>query len=258
MKIASWNVNSVNARLERILQFLEKSSPSVLTLQELKCEDSKFPFETFQNLGFDCHVLGQKRYNGVAILAKKELESTVVIPDFDQTPFGQRLIGATIGNTTIFCAYAPNGGELETEPFQRKLDWYEKLHYYLSSLLPNHSNLFLCGDFNIVPTPLDSWAGDKADGEIFHTEVERAALQKVLNLGFTDLVRKFQATDPLFSWWDYRQLAFPKNRGLRIDFALATPKVAEICSQAWIDRDERKGAKPSDHVPVIAEFPTWI
>jgi exodeoxyribonuclease-3 len=250
IRVITWNVNSVNARLERILPFLKRARPSIIGLQELKCLDDKFPGEAFKELGYHFVTFGQKTYNGVAILSLNPLKDV-------QCGFGDpeaRFIAATTYGLRIHCLYAPNGQALDSPKYVYKLDWYKKVATHLKETVSSKTPAALLGDFNVAPEDRDvhdpvSWAG-----QVLCSDLERTALKNLIALGYEDTFRKHHSEGGLFSWWDYRQLGFVKNHGLRIDFVLATPPLMKRCTGAWIEREERKGTGPSDHAPVVAEF----
>ena len=254
MKIATWNVNSVRARADRLLRWLATHSPDVLCLQELKVQDADFPFDMLRAAGYEAAAHGQKTYNGVAILAR-------TAPADVERGFGDggddtqsRLIAARVAGIRVVSVYIPNGQEVGSEKWVYKLEWLRRLRAWLDRRCRPDEPIVLCGDFNVAPEAKD--VHDPAAWEptvLFHPEA-RAALESVRAWGFTDTLRLHRQEDGLYSWWDYRMLAFPKNNGLRIDFVLATAPLAQRCNAASIDRDERKGTLPSDHAPVIAEF----
>jgi exodeoxyribonuclease-3 len=254
MKTATWNVNSIRSRLERVLAWLEQSDVDILCLQELKTEEDKFPRADFDALGYHAAVFGQKTYNGVAIISKLE-------PANIRTGFGSgdsdvqsRLISAEIGGITVVCCYFPNGSVVGSEKWEYKLSWMSRLLNLLESDHSPADNLMLCGDTNIaiddrdVENP-DAWA----DSVLCHPE-GRKALQSILSWGLRDVFREFHPEGHVYTWWDYRRLAFPRNDGLRIDHIFATNSLADRCIETTVDRDQRKGNKPSDHAPVTAAF----
>jgi exodeoxyribonuclease III len=254
MKVASWNVNSVRARSDRLLRWLGAHTPDVLCLQELKVQDADFPFETLRAAGYEAAVHGQKTYNGVAILARTapaEVERGLGDGGDDAQA---RLVSARVAGIRVVSVYVPNGQEVGSEKWSYKLDWLRRLRAWLDRRCSPDEPLLLCGDFNVAPEARD--VHDPAAWEptvLFHPEA-RAALDSVRAWGLADTLRLHRQEDGLYSWWDYRMLAFPRNNGLRIDFVLASAPLARRCSAASIDRDERKGTLPSDHAPVIAEF----
>jgi exodeoxyribonuclease-3 len=250
MKIATWNVNSIRARQERLLAWLEKAQPDVVCLQELKGTDEAFPYEPIQQAGYHAVVFGQKTYNGVAILSKIEpLNIQRGMPGFEDPQ--TRLLTAEVNGVWIISAYIPNGDAVGSEKYRYKLQWFHQLREFLAARFKPTDRLVLCGDFNVardekdVARP-DAWAGTV----LFHQEV-RDAMERLLAWGLVDVFRQHHPEGGLYSWWDYRMLGFPKNDGLRIDYILATEPVAKCCTVVEIDREERKGEKPSDHAPVM-------
>jgi len=255
MKIATWNVNGLNARQEFMALWLAAREPDVVGLQELKTADEVFPHEFFEELGYQVVTHGQKAWNGVAVLSRLPVEVTQVgLPG--QEDRGARLITARIDDrldfTTVYC---PNGKTLEHDDFPAKLAWFDSLiaHWRNQSA----EAAVLCGDFNIVHRAIDSWRGEAAEGDIFHTPEERERLQALLDLGLSDLYRALHPEDQVFSWWDYRGGSFHRGHGLRIDLILGSAAVQERVVEVHTDRDFRKkqdGLTASDHAPVIAEL----
>ena len=256
MRIATWNVNGLRARLDFIRAWLEARQPDVVGLQELKATDEEFPHEAFRELGYAAAIHGQKGWNGVGILSRLSIEQVRQgLPG--QESFGARLIGARIAGLTFFTAYCPNGKELGHPDFERKLAWFDDLATFWGEAADIGEAAVLCGDFNVVPAPIDSWRGTAADGRIFHTADERRRFEALLALGLVDLYRDRRADEQAFTWWDYRGGAFHRGQGLRIDFLLGTPQVAERVTDVCIDRDFRKkqqGLTASDHAPVYADL----
>ena len=259
MRIATWNVNSLRARLDFVLMWLEARQPDVVGLQELKATDEEFPRAAFQDLGYEVALHGQKGWNGVAILSRLPVEQVRRgLPG--QESFGARLIGARIAGLAFFTAYCPNGKELTHPDFERKLGWFDDLAAFWRDGRGDADAgeaAVLCGDFNIVPAAVDSWRGAAADGRLFHTPDERRRFQALLELGLVDLYRDRRGDEQAFSWWDYRGGAFHRGQGLRIDMLLGTPRVAERVTDVRIDRDFRKkrsGLTASDHAPVYADL----
>jgi len=258
VKIATWNINGLRARLDYLKLWLADRQPDVVGLQELKMTDELFPHDAFDALGYKAVTHGQKSWNGVAILSKlpiERLESGLV----GEEESGARLIRARIGRgdealdfTTLYC---PNGKNTEHEDFARKLAWFDSLREWASSFLRAEESAVLCGDFNIVPSGLDSWNEEEFKGSIFHTDLERERMSAILDLGLRDLYRALAPEEQAFSWWDYRGGAFHRKHGLRIDFILGTNHVVERLRSVEIDRDYRKkkdGLTASDHAPVVA------
>ena len=256
MRIATWNVNGLRARLDFARIWLETRQPDVVGLQELKVTAEEFPLEPFEELGYHVLVHGQKGWNGVAIISKSPAEITMTgLPG--QSDFGARLLSADVGGLSFTTVYCPNGKDLSHEDFPRKLAWYESLIEHWRVTHDPAEPAVLCGDFNIVPDPLDSWRGSAADGRIFHTADERARFNDLTALGLVDLYRDRHPEEVAFSWWDYRGGAFHRGQGLRIDFLLGTAPVLQRVAHVEIDRDFRKkkdGLTASDHAPVLADL----
>lgn len=257
MKIATWNVNSLNVRKQHVLDWLARDGADVLCLQELKLPDEKFPRDDLAAAGYRSWFAGQKTYNGVAILARDTLpfdEADVVrnIPGFDDTQ--QRVIAVTIDGTRIVCAYFPNGQSPESDKFVYKLQWLDALHAWLKEELQRHPRLALLGDFNIAPHDQDVHDPSKWVGQNLVSPQERAHFEQLLALGFVDAFRRFEQPEKSFTWWDYRMFAFRRNAGLRIDHILLSPALAATCTACTVDREPRTWEQPSDHTPVIAEI----
>ena len=251
MKIATWNVNSLNVRLPHLLSWLAEAAPDVVGLQELKCEDVKFPIDAIRNAGYEAVFTGQKTYNGVAILARNAItEVQRGIPGYDDPQ--QRVIAATVDGVRIVNAYFPNGQAPGSEKFVYKLDWLEHLTVWLQHELATFPQLCLIGDYNIAPTDADAHPDWKE--EIHVSPPERAAFAALEALGLNDVFRKFEQPEKSFSWWDYRMNAFRRNFGLRIDHVLASTILAQRCTACAIDKSTRGLERPSDHAPVIATF----
>jgi exodeoxyribonuclease-3 len=256
MRIATWNVNGLAARLDFVRHWLRSRQPDAVGLQELKTEDDKFPYDELEQEGYRAVVHGQKAWNGVAVLSREPAEVLQKgLPG--QEEIGARLITARIGELTFTTVYCPNGKHVGHPDFPRKLAWFEALEEHLAEHHDAGRAAVLCGDFNVCPTPLDSWNEERLGGGIFHTEDERSRFRKLLDRGLVDLYRDAFPDGQMFSWWDYRAGAFHRNMGLRIDFLLATPAVAARVANVEIDRDYRKkkdGLTASDHAPVIADL----
>ena len=247
-KIVTWNVNSVNARLDRVKAFLLREQPDFLCLQELKCTDDKYPIEDIRSVGYHSAVFG------VAVLSREPVE--VLFKGFDDNILDDaaRLITIRSQGLTIISAYVPNGQALGSDKFAYKMEWLKRAKSFLRNHWTPSDNLILVGDFNIAPDDRDVYDPIAWKEHIHCSTPERDALRDVIGFGFIDTFRMHHQEAGLHSWWDYRELSFPKNKGLRIDLIYATPPMAQRCLSARIDRDERKGDKPSDHAPVIAEF----
>jgi len=254
MKLATWNVNSIRARLPRVLAWLDANTPDVLCLQEIKVEDAQFPTEDFVARGYHVVLFGQRTYNGVAIAARSEPADVVRgLADGADDPQA-RLLATTLDGVRVLSAYFPNGEAMGSSKFAYKLDWMARLRARLTEEIRDGRPLALCGDFNVAPAALDVHDPTAWDGHVLCTSEERAALDAVRDTGLVDLVRQLNPDTPCFTWWDYRQLGFPKNRGLRIDHVFVTPALAARATAAGVDRSARKGKLPSDHAPVWAEF----
>jgi exodeoxyribonuclease-3 len=252
--VATWNVNSIRAREERLLAWLEKSAPDVVCLQELKVVDDDFPFETLRDVGYHAVALGQPTYNGVAILSR-EVPTHVVKGFEDGVDDPQaRAITATVNGYTIASLYIPNGRTVGSEKWEYKLSWFERLERFVSDRLDLDDKVLLCGDFNVAPEDRDVAKPERWKDSVLCHPDGRAALARIVDLGLTDTTRMHHEGPGPYSWWDYRMLAFPKGDGVRIDHILASKSAAAKCVGASIDRDERKGKKPSDHAPVLAVF----
>ena len=257
MKLATWNVNSIRARLERLVTWLGKVRPDVVCLQELKVTDEVFPYEPIRQAGYHAAAYGQKTYNGVAILARaKPADVSRGLGDGVEDPQA-RLIAADITGVRIISAYIPNGGVVGSDKYAYKLEWMRRLRAYLHRTAKPANRVILCGDFNVARDDSDVARPDEwRDSVLCHTDV-RDLLEQVRQWGFVDVFRKHHPEGGIYSWWDYRMLAFAKNNGVRIDHIFATEALAGVCTSADVDRDERKGTKddkPSDHAPVIATF----
>jgi len=252
MKIATWNVNSIRARLERLLRWLEQQQPDVLCVQELKAVDEAFPYEALLEAGYHSAVYGQKTYNGVAILSRTEPADVERGMSDDVDDPQARLVSAEIDGIRILSAYVPNGAAVGSEKYAYKLEWMRRLRDHLDRRFTPSGPIILCGDFNVARDDRDVARPDEwADTVLCHQDV-REALARIREWGFIDVFRRHHPEGGIYSWWDYRMLAFPKNNGLRIDHIFATEPMARRCAAAEVDRDERKGPKPSDHAPVVA------
>tara|TARA_R110001592_G_scaffold177280_1_gene417587 strand:+ start:265 stop:1032 length:768 start_codon:yes stop_codon:yes gene_type:complete len=254
MRIATWNINGLRARLDFILIWLKARQPDVVGLQELKITDDEFPHEPFNALGYQVHTHGQKGWNGVAVVSRIPVEIVQRgLPGQDD--FGARLITAETHDLSFTTVYCPNGKDVGHADYARKLAWYTSLTEYWKTI--DSPAAVLCGDFNIAPTAMDSWRGEKAGDAIFHTREERASFARLTDLGLIDLYRAQFPDEQKFSWWDYRGGAFHRNHGLRIDFVLGTDAVLQRTVAVEIDRDFRKkkeGITASDHAPVFVDL----
>jgi exodeoxyribonuclease-3 len=255
MLLAAWNVNSLSVRLPRLLAWLAANRPDVVCLQETKLEDAKFPVLDLAAAGYTAHFAGQKTYNGVALLAREALpvgDVAIGIPGFPDEQ--KRVIAATVAGIRVVGVYVPNGQAVGSEKFRYKLDWYTAFAGMLRDELARHPALAVGGDFNVAPEDRDVHDPALWAGQVLCSEPERAAFRALLAVGLADSFRLFDQPEKTFSWWDYRMLAFPKNHGLRIDHVLLSPLLAARCVASRIDRNARKGEKPSDHAPVLVEL----
>lgn len=254
MKLATWNINSIRARTDRLVMWVGAEKPDILCLQETKVEDAGFPTAALAKLGYEVVIHGQRSYNGVAIASR--VAATEVTRGFgDGEPDDEaRLISAKIGDLRVVCVYVPNGQDLESEKFPYKLAWYKRLRRYLDTHATVNDRLVVCGDTNVTADDRDVWSPEKWAGKIHCSPKEREAFAEVVGFGLVDVFRKHNPDGGVYSWWDYRGVSFFKNQGLRIDHILATPPVAERSIACVIDRNARKGQDASDHAPVIATF----
>lgn len=251
MKLATWNVNSLKVRLPQVLQWLADNPVDVLCLQETKLTDDKFPVNEIEAAGYQVAFTGQKTYNGVAILSRHPMTDVLKgNPHFEDEQ--QRLITATIDGVRVICAYVPNGQALDSDKYGYKLRWLEGLQRWLAEELAGHEQLALLGDYNIAPEDRDVHDPAAWQGSVLVSPPEREAFNRLLAMSLKDAFRLFEQPDKLFSWWDYRQMAFRRNMGLRIDHILLSPALAARCSACIIDKVPRKWEQPSDHTPVIA------
>ncbi|MDH5379144.1 MAG: exodeoxyribonuclease III [Gammaproteobacteria bacterium] len=252
-KIASWNVNSLRVRLPHVLQWLESEQPDVLGLQELKMTDEQFPLTEINEAGYEAVFTGQKTYNGVAILSKKAGEDVLRdMPGLEDEQ--RRYIATTINGVRVINLYVPNGQEVGSDKYDYKLNWLDTLSTSLKSDLGQYDKIVVMGDFNIAPTDEDVHDPESWKDRILCSKPERAALQKLMDLGLSDSFRLFEQEPKLFSWWDYRAAGFRRNLGLRIDLVLCSNTLKAVCSQSYVDKAPRKLERPSDHAPAVALF----
>ncbi len=256
MKVTTWNINGVKARLESALAYLRQESPDVICLQEIKSVTEGFPSQAFEELGYNCLVHGQKGFNGVAILSKLPLEEVRIgLPGNDadeQSRFVEAVISVPSGILKVASIYAPNGNPVGTEKFPYKLAWLARLRAHFKRLLAEEIPFVMAGDYNVIPEPVDAkrpaaWAGDA----LFQPET-RAAYRSMLNDGLTDAVRLCHPGPGVYTFWDYQAGAFQKDDGIRIDHLLLSPQATDRVRSAGVDRFTRAWEKPSDHVP------TWV
>jgi exodeoxyribonuclease III len=257
MKIATWNVNSLKVRQQHVIDWLTQSQVDVLCLQELKMPDEKFPRAELEAAGYTSWFAGQKTYNGVGILVRAAADYEVDeigvvrnIPGFEDLQ--QRVIAATINGVRIVSAYFPNGQAPGTEKFEYKMRWLDALREWLREDMARHPKLALLGDYNIAPDDRDVHDPKAWEGQNLVSPEERAHFRQLIDLGLTDAFRKFEQPEKLFTWWDYRMMAFRRNAGLRIDHILLSAELAASCTACEVDKTPRKWDQPSDHTPVIA------
>ena len=271
IKIATWNVNSIRSRIANLLDWIKISNPDVILLQELKCTNEQFPYLEFESLGYNIEVLGQKAYNGVAIMSKYRMEDKITalplysIEEVEDLEARYLEVLITVAKTPIRIAsvYVPNGTEGkpeegqrldETEKFYHKLRFFERLREHFKEAIKNDEKLIMGGDFNTCPELIDMYS-PKKDGDICCHKAERAKLREILNLGVCDSTRKIHSENDIFSWWRYRSFGWEKNEGLRLDLILVSPNLIDNIINADVESKETRGKdKPSDHAPVICEL----
>jgi len=253
MKLATWNVNSLKVRLPQVLDWLAANPIEVLCLQETKQQDADFPQAELSAAGYHSVFAGQKTYNGVAILSREPGEDVQIgIPGFADEQ--KRVIAASYGGVRVVCVYIPNGQSIDSDKYQYKLGWLQALHDWLKQELLRYPKLVLLGDYNIAPEDRDVHDPAAWVGNVLVSEPERAAFQALLALGLQDSFRLFEQAEKSFSWWDYRMMAFRRNRGMRIDHILVSDPLAALCKSCIIDKTPRKLERPSDHTPVVVEL----
>ena len=254
MLIATWNVNSILARMPLVLRWLDDVKPDVVCMQETKCTDDKFPTLIFQERGYRCQLFGQQSYNGVAILTRSECETTHRGYPGDDETAQSRLITSTVNDIQIVNVYIPNGQAVGSEKYEMKLGWMRRLREFFDQNYDPSRPVLLCGDFNVAPEERDVHDVRLWTGRIMFSEQERATLQNIEDWGFTDAYRLHNEEGGKFTWWDYRAGAFRRNQGLRIDHVWITEPLVSRSVRTWIDLEPRTWEKPSDHAPMIAEF----
>ena len=253
MKVATWNVNSIRARHQHVMDWLDARQPDVLCLQELKATRDAFPFEELRESGYEAAVLGQKTYNGVAILSRYPLAN--VREGLGDDDPQARLISAEVEGITVLSAYFPNGGQVGSDKYEYKLEWIARLRDQLKERFDLESDsVALCGDYNVAPWDDDISQPAEWRDSVLANDAVREALNDLVSVGLEDVVRPFHPQGGVFSWWDYRGRGFERGNGLRIDHIYCTPALARRTIGAVVDRSERGRPSPSDHAPVIAEF----
>jgi len=258
MRIASWNVNSVRKRVTHLCAWLERTKPGIAVLQELKATDEQFPRLEVEAAGWRVETVGQKGFNGVALLARQPVEIVLRAlpgdPDDAQARYIEGRVETPQGPLHVGGLYLPNGNPIATEKFTYKLAWMERLRARAEALLADETAFVLAGDYNVCPTAVDVYDPKAFAGDALCQPQSRAAFRRLVNLGLTDALRAGQPTGPLYTYWDYQAGAWSKDQGLRIDHLLLSPKAADRLSGAGVDKSERGKAEPSDHVPVWCEL----
>ncbi|MCK5132164.1 MAG: exodeoxyribonuclease III [Candidatus Sabulitectum sp.] len=247
LKIATWNVNSVRARIPVITNWIEKEKPDILCMQELKATDKQFPLKEFSALGYHSAVNGQVRWNGVAIISKNPI-SDIQTDLSGFLPEQSRMISASVYGIKLINVYVPNGGDVDQPRFQEKLSYYEILREYA---LAFPGPTVILGDFNVAPGPIDTHSPEEQDGMLCYHPLEREQIQKFAEAGFTDVFRQFHPEGQAYSWWDYRAASFRRKRGMRLDLVLADNSAGRMITHCSIDTEPRGWERPSDHTPVV-------
>ena len=251
MRIVTWNVNSIRARMPRVLEFLDRQSPDVVCLQETKVVDELFPKDDIEGLGYEIAFHGQKTYNGVAILSKRPIEDVVMgIPGKEHHPEA-RVIAAKVDDVMLLDLYVVNGREVGCDKYDYKLEWMADVADYVKASFPMTEKVVVTGDFNVTFDDRDVYDPEKWEGKIHCSEPEREALAKIMEPGLGDALRKHNQDAGVYTWWDFRTRGFKRGNGLRIDHFLLSPPAMDACSSVEVDLDSRDGEKPSDHAPVI-------
>jgi exodeoxyribonuclease-3 len=258
MRIATWNVNSVKARLDTVLAWFKEAAPDVVCLQELKCEDAAFPRAPFEDLGYNLAIHGQKTYNGVAILSKAPLEDvTPRLPGGDgddHARYLEAVISGTRRTVRVASIYLPNGNPPNTDKFDYKLAWMDRLALHAKKLLTLEEPLVLAGDYNVIPAAIDAKNPQAWEGDALFLPETRTRFRRLIALGLTDIVRATSPAPGVYTFWDYQAGAWQKNNGIRIDHCLLSPQAVDRFISARIDKHVRGWEKPSDHVPVVIEL----
>jgi exodeoxyribonuclease III len=257
LRIATWNVNSITARLPRLLAWLESSGTDVLCIQETKCAAEQFPYDQLRELGYEAAVNATGRWNGVAVLSRAGLEDVVTGlpggPEYEgvQEP---RAVAATCGPVRVWSVYVPNGREIGHDHYHYKLRWFEALRQAVAEDAAADRPFAVLGDYNVAPTDDDVWDPTVFQGLTHVTPAERAALAGLRDAGLADVVPRPLKYDQPFTYWDYRELGFPKNKGMRIDLVYGNAPFTKAVGDAYVDREERKGKGASDHAPVVVDL----
>jgi len=253
MRIATWNVNSLTARWDRVEEWIRLREPDVLCLQETKQDDAKFPFDGFASLGYESVHHGEGRWNGVAIVSRIGLEDARKGFGTEDDEAGSRIVAATCGGITVMSCYVPNGRALDDPHYEIKLRWLDRLSEFIGPS-DDHRELVAAGDFNVAPCDADVWDPSALAGMTHVSVAERERIDALISSGLEDVVRSHHSEGGNFSWWDYRNGSFHRGWGMRIDLVLCSARISQQVHTAWIDRDARKGPKPSDHAPVVVDL----
>lgn len=253
LKVASWNVNSLNVRLPQVVAWCEAAKPDALALQETKVVDERFPVADLEAMGYQCLYSGQPTYNGVAVLSRQAAGDPVAdVPGLEDHQ--RRVLAASVGDIRVINLYVVNGSEVGSEKYEYKLRWLDAVTGWIADEMKRHEKVVVLGDFNIAPEDRDVHDPEAWRGKVLCSEPEREALRRIMSLGLVDTLRQFEQEEGIFSWWDYRMNAFRRKMGLRIDLILASAAMAECCSASYVDIEPRRQERPSDHAPVVAEF----
>ncbi|MBS57069.1 MAG: exodeoxyribonuclease III [Rickettsiales bacterium] len=259
MKISSWNVNSINARIEHFIKYIKSDKSDIYLIQELKCIEENFPKNEIESLGYNCYINGQKAWNGVAIISKSEIKITKnKIPNFEDT--NSRFLETEIKisnikkNVKLICIYLPNGNPIETEKFEYKIEWMKKFNKYIFSLKNNNTPIIIGGDFNVIPSDEDVYSPENYKNDACAHPRTREQFRKLINYGFTDTVKHFIEGNTNWTFWGYRGGGWQKGNGLRIDHFLTTSELNDKIKKVEINREPRGWEKASDHTPITIEF----
>jgi exodeoxyribonuclease III len=253
VKLATWNVNSLTARWERVASWLDEHRPDVLCMQETKQDDARFPFSGFAELGYEAVHHGEGRWNGVAIASRIGMRDVQRGFGSVEDEDGARFLSAVTGGVEVMSCYVPNGRSLDDPFYLRKLAWLDRLTEVIGKV-DGSRPLVVAGDFNVAPRDEDVWDPAALEGQTHVSAAERERIEALLALGLDDVVRRQFGSEQVFTWWDYRMGAFHRGWGLRIDLVLCSAAITEVLTGASVDRAARKGVKPSDHAPVVIEF----
>jgi exodeoxyribonuclease-3 len=258
VRIVSWNINSINTRIEHLRELISKENPDIILLQEIKCEEAGFPYFSLSDFGYEIAISGQKSYNGVAIFSKYKIISVEKHfpnnPLIDHARFIEIKCNTILGLTKVVSLYAPNGGEVGSHKFEQKLSFYKEFGKYLDKLKINAENIIIGGDFNIAPFDIDVSDPISFKNSTGFTLIEKKIMRTILNKGFYDLYRIRFPNAKEFSWWDYREGAFEQNKGMRIDFIISNSIGADHLANSTLLKEYRAKIKPSDHIPLMVEF----